>query len=251
MTTPRTRALTRPPTDAGQWLTYVELATLRRIDRHSAVKLVGRHGWRRQKDNRGTLRIFVPPDWAKAPNKGTDSATNTGTGRGAADITAFETALTAFETALTAVEAAHASEVASLREQIATAEAARIAAQAMVEQFAGVVRDGEEAARVERARSAAEFAEVRQCEARSAREASDAGQAASQAAQERAERARADALRMRQRAAPKVDELQVDLGAARDRAQKAEHEAATLREAEAVRKGRGVLARLRAALRGE
>jgi hypothetical protein len=189
MTTPRTRALTRPPTDAGQWLTYVELATLRRIDRHSAVKLVGRHGWRRQKDNQGTLRIFVPSDWAKAPNKGTDSATNTGTERGAADIAAFETALTAFKTALTAVEAAHASEVASLREQIATAEAARIAAQAMVEQFAGAVRDGEEAAWVERARSAAQFAEERQCEARSAREASDAGQAASQAAQEWAERA--------------------------------------------------------------
>jgi hypothetical protein len=150
MTTPRIRPQTKPPTDAGQWLTYVELATLRRIDRHSAVKLVGRHGWRKQKDNRGTLRILVPPDWAKAPNKGTDSATNTGTERGAAgaaaNITTFETALTAFETALTAVEVAHASEVASLREQIASAEAARIAAQAMVEQFAGAMRNGEEAA---------------------------------------------------------------------------------------------------------
>ena len=50
---------------------------------------------------------------------------------------------------------------------------------------------------------------------------------------------------------PRSTSCRLISGAARDRAQKAEHEAATLREAEAVRKGRGVLARLRAALRGE
>ena len=49
--------------EEGQWLTYSELAKIRRIDRHSAVKLVMRHGWRRQKDTRGALRILVPPPY--------------------------------------------------------------------------------------------------------------------------------------------------------------------------------------------
>jgi hypothetical protein len=54
----------------GQWLTYSELADIRRIDRHSAVKLVMRRRWRRQKDNRGVLRILVPPEWALSKDRG-------------------------------------------------------------------------------------------------------------------------------------------------------------------------------------
>jgi hypothetical protein len=56
--------------DDGRWLTDSELAEIRRIDRHSAVKLVMRHGWRRQKDARGALRILVPPEWALSKDKG-------------------------------------------------------------------------------------------------------------------------------------------------------------------------------------
>ena len=63
----------------GQWLTYTELAAIRRIDRHSAVKLVVRHRWRRQKDNHGVLRILVPTEWAVSRDRGTDSATDKGT----------------------------------------------------------------------------------------------------------------------------------------------------------------------------
>jgi hypothetical protein len=62
----------------GTWLTYGELAEIRGIDRHSAVKLVARHRWRRQKDNRGTLRILVPPDWAVGRDRGTDKGTDQG-----------------------------------------------------------------------------------------------------------------------------------------------------------------------------
>ena len=50
--------------DQGVWLTYAELAKLRGIDKASAAKLVLRRKWRRQKDNQGTVRILVPPEWA-------------------------------------------------------------------------------------------------------------------------------------------------------------------------------------------
>jgi hypothetical protein len=48
----------------GVWLTYAELAKARGIDKASAAKLVLRRRWHRQKDNRGTVRILVPPEWA-------------------------------------------------------------------------------------------------------------------------------------------------------------------------------------------
>jgi hypothetical protein len=47
----------------SRWMTYTELAAARRISTSSAIKLVVRHGWRRQKDNHGTMRALVPPDW--------------------------------------------------------------------------------------------------------------------------------------------------------------------------------------------
>jgi chromosome segregation ATPase len=51
-------------------------STQRRQAGHPA-KLVTRHRWRRQKDNRGVLRILVPTDWATSKDKGTDRATDT------------------------------------------------------------------------------------------------------------------------------------------------------------------------------
>jgi hypothetical protein len=47
----------------GRWMSYAELAAARGIDRSSAFKLTLRHKWRRQKDNRGTVRVYVPTDW--------------------------------------------------------------------------------------------------------------------------------------------------------------------------------------------
>ena len=47
----------------SRWMTYTELAAARRITLSSAIKLVVRRGWRRQKDNHGTMRALVPPDW--------------------------------------------------------------------------------------------------------------------------------------------------------------------------------------------
>jgi hypothetical protein len=47
----------------SRWMTYTELAAARRITTSSAIKLVLRRGWRRQRDNHGTMRALVPPDW--------------------------------------------------------------------------------------------------------------------------------------------------------------------------------------------
>ncbi len=48
----------------SRWMTYTELAQARRIATSSAIKLVVRRGWRRQKDNHGTMRALVPPAWS-------------------------------------------------------------------------------------------------------------------------------------------------------------------------------------------
>src|SRR6185436_15493331 len=47
----------------GRWMTYAELAQLRGIDKQSAARLTFRRRWRRQKDNRGTVRVLVPHEW--------------------------------------------------------------------------------------------------------------------------------------------------------------------------------------------
>ena len=44
-------------------MTYAELAAARGIDKQSAARLTFRRHWRRQKDNHGTVRVFVPTDW--------------------------------------------------------------------------------------------------------------------------------------------------------------------------------------------
>jgi len=47
----------------GRWMIYEELAADRGISEASAKRLVRRHKtWRRQADNRGIVRVFVPPD---------------------------------------------------------------------------------------------------------------------------------------------------------------------------------------------
>jgi hypothetical protein len=57
----------------SRWMTYMELAQARRIATSSAIKLVLRRGWRRQKDNHGTMRALVPPAWSDpAPGKSFD-----------------------------------------------------------------------------------------------------------------------------------------------------------------------------------
>ena len=65
--------------------------------------------WRRQKDNRGVLRILVPPEWAASRDKSTD-------------MPAIQAAITslqaAFDAALSAALSAKDGEIATLRETL-------------------------------------------------------------------------------------------------------------------------------------
>jgi hypothetical protein len=54
----------------SRWMSYAELAEVRRITTSSAIRLVVRRGWRRQMDNQGIMRALVPVQWAEpAPGK--------------------------------------------------------------------------------------------------------------------------------------------------------------------------------------
>ena len=55
--------------DGGQWMTYPELAALRRVSRASAERMVRRHKWRRQDDNRGHVRAYIPAEWCVPPTE--------------------------------------------------------------------------------------------------------------------------------------------------------------------------------------
>ena len=46
--------------EEGKWVALAELAALRGINKLSAARLVRRHGWRRQPDNEGRVRVLVP-----------------------------------------------------------------------------------------------------------------------------------------------------------------------------------------------
>ena len=112
----------------ARWLTHAELAALRGTSTASAIKLALRHHWRKPKDNHGTLRCLVPPEWATPkPDKGADDRADTGADTSAA-INSLQAAMgtlleakdgeianlrKAFEVALSAKN----GEIASLREQ--------------------------------------------------------------------------------------------------------------------------------------
>lgn len=97
----------------GRWLTYGELAEIRRTKRASAVKLAMRERWPRQSGNdRGrTVRVLVPPEWLVSTR---DTTPDTEDETGSDPV---------FTKALEAVEAAHAGEVRALRELLDTTTA--------------------------------------------------------------------------------------------------------------------------------
>ena len=116
----------------GTWLTYAELAEVRGIDRHSAVKLVTRHRWRRQKDNRGVLRILVPSEWAAPKDKGTNRGTDQGTDMGSdmsRVVNALEASVSSLtERALAAEKRADRAEIRAEQAEIRTDRAERAVA---------------------------------------------------------------------------------------------------------------------------
>ncbi len=226
----------------GTWMTYAELAALRRINQASAFKLALRHRWRRQKNNTGQMTVFVPSAWSDTSQ---DNAHDMS--RQTEEFRAGPTAI-----AVGVLEAA----VSTLREQLAAAndradqaEANRRAAEGRADQA-----DADQRAAIALTDQTVTLL-------------TDAMARADQAEQGRdAERTRVDAL------ADRLHEVQVELAKAeaegdaltietaeltaqvkqaRASEQAAQNRAEALLQADAARRGRGRLARLRAAWRGE
>jgi hypothetical protein len=143
----------------GRWMTYAELGRARGISKESALKLALRRKWRKQDDNRGQVRVYVPLEWTTIRDKRADA--------GADERADMSRAISTLDRA-----------VAALREQLTH------------------------------------------------------------------ERTRSDGL------SRKIDALRVELDQARRDAGEAARAADTLRQADAARRARGLLARVRAAWRG-
>jgi hypothetical protein len=100
----------------GQWLTHAEIAAMRGISTASAIKLALRHRWRKQKDNRGTLRCLVPGDFIGQQHEARADARVVSRADAGADLsTAYQEAKEAYQQALKA----KAEQIAALEDQLA------------------------------------------------------------------------------------------------------------------------------------
>jgi hypothetical protein len=96
----------------GRWMSYAELAKIRRIDKTSALRLALRHGWPRRKSNSGRMQVCVPLEWAEPPerlqgldiNRGTDKDIDKSVDLSMA-LAAYQDAKIAFSEALKVAEA--------------------------------------------------------------------------------------------------------------------------------------------------
>jgi hypothetical protein len=101
--------------DGARWMTFAELAEGRRISKASAIKLVRRHGWRRQRDNKGNVIALVPLTWAQD----TSQRERDGPRDNQPDDTADSSqAIVLLEAAFSALREQQEHERAALREQI-------------------------------------------------------------------------------------------------------------------------------------
>jgi chromosome segregation ATPase len=254
--------------DDGRWMTFTELAAFRGIDRQSARRLASRQKWRRQKDNQLVVRVYVPLTLAERRVVSADMS---------ADRSADTSAIMSAD--MSAVIGPLEAAISTLREQLERAndraEADR-AAIAQADGRANRAEAGREAAETNAAalRERLEAMQVQLAEAHAALQAAAAADArADRAEQGRdGERARADALRERigtmqaeaatlqaQLAKSEAEgnaltietaELTAQVKAAKAEAREAQDREEELRQADAARRGRGRLARLRAAWSG-
>jgi hypothetical protein len=178
----------------GQWLTHAEIAVARGISTASAIKLALRHRWRKQKDNRGTLRCLVPADFIgpqpslRADTRAVSRADAAETGADlSAVIATLQTAVTLLGDQLaherTRADIAQ-SELDDLRTKLADAQAELAAAQDQVE-----AARARTVAELEAATQAAQQANAR------AQAAADRAEALRQAEAERRARGRWARLR--------------------------------------------------------
>jgi hypothetical protein len=225
-----------------RWMTYRELGKARGISADSAARLAFRKGWPRQPGNDGAARVAVPigedqpspydaragigdAATGEAPGKGARGAV----GRGARGVRGQ-------------LDAEFALAIATLRERADQAEK----------------QADTERGRADREREGRERAEARADAANTDRRQADADRRATEVRAHEAEKGRdlanslADELRGQLETARQLASAAETAAEAAQIAQsEAEADAAELRQADAARKGRGRMARLRAAWRGE
>jgi hypothetical protein len=232
----RTRNSQADIAEDGRWLTFAELSQLRGISKTAAMKLVSRHAWRRQKNNKGQVRVLVPLAWVadadtREPNSGADMSRA---------IRAFDSAIATLHQQLVRetgrTEAAERARTA-LTVQLAQAEAGRA---------------------VERSRAEADREALTRAEAEAVALRVQLDQARAEA-QRATQAAEAEAARLRQATELAVQEAKVLWEAEAARAVREAENRSTvasridevqlrrLQEAERARRSRSRLQRLRAA----
>jgi hypothetical protein len=244
----------------GRWMTFTELGQYRGISKASAIKLVRRHGWRRQKDNAGRVRALVPVAWATASDAGKRDSTADDMAGNPKDSTGdhLSRAISVLDAAVATLREQLARENGRVDEEKARAEAAEVGREA--ERTARAQAEAEtEALRVQldEAKTQVETERLRADQARA--EAEKAAQAAARL-KEAAELATSQAERAVQKAkALREAEIARAAAALMEPAERPtmvasridEVQLRRLQEAEQARKSLGRLARLRLAWRGE
>jgi hypothetical protein len=220
----------------GRWLTFAELSQVRGISKTAAMKLASRHGWRRQKNNKGQVRALVPVAWVadvdtREPNSAADMSRA---------IRAFDSAIATLRQQLERetgrTEAAERARTA-LTVQLAQAEAGRAVersraeaereARTRAEAEAGALR-----AQLDQARAEAQQAtQAREAEAARLRQATELAVQEAKAEWEAEAAHAAREAASRPAVASRIDEVQLR----------------RLQEAEQARRSRSRLQRLRAA----
>jgi hypothetical protein len=130
----------------GRWMSYAELAEVRRIDKASALKLAIRRGWLRQKNNHGQMQVCVPLDWAQPPERLRDTATDRGMDGGvdlSTALAAYEAAQTAFTTALAAKDRQIVAMEATISAQAQVVSAAEVRAAALTQEVQAARQEAE------------------------------------------------------------------------------------------------------------
>jgi hypothetical protein len=216
-------------------MTYAEIARLRGISKASAERLVFRRHWRRQQGNDRTLRVLVPPEFLSGDASGDMSGdTPANQSRKLPDDAQGD----AWASALANLEKV----AAVLREQLVQAnqqtyEANKRADVAVALADRTLVQLAETSARADRADLSIETERGRADRA--------------EARADRADQALSDERNRADQAEIALDKLENDFEAVEIAGAEAQADVAELRQAEAMRRGQGRWARLRAAWRGE
>jgi hypothetical protein len=239
---------TAPVTGGDAWMTYREIAAARGITHAAAIRLVQRRRWqKREGSNDGLAHVLVPHDAVqptppvRRPRHADQASpshrvqTSPVTPDASADTSLIAGALAALEDAVAALREAKDGEIATLHGVIEGLHASI----ARTEDRAGRAETDRNAADADR-RAAITLADQSVALLTDAAARADRAEAAIAG-----ERSRADALRDR------IEALQAGLDAAHADARVAQNAADALRQAEAERRARGLVARLRAAWRGE